>query len=80
MFNQIKAKLIARKFRKSGVKPTIIRERIASQGYGITVTKLFVRVDQGKLVEYYAKQGTPFHNLYRVVSKPDSDFVIHQAR
>lgn len=37
----------------------------------------FLQVNDGFRVRYY---GNPFYNLYRIVSKNGSDFVIHEAK
>jgi hypothetical protein len=37
----------------------------------------FLQVNDGLHIRYY---GNPFWNLYRVVSKQGTDFVIHQAK
>ena len=44
---------------------------------GASANGKFLQVNDGKHVRYY---GNPFWNLYRVVSKNGSDFVIHQAK
>ena len=62
-----------------GKKPTIIRERCGLSMWGVTETKFFTRIDSGYKVEYYTKGASPFHNLYRIVSKPTDDFVIHKV-
>ena len=37
----------------------------------------FLQVNDGLHIRYY---GNPFWNLYRIVSKNGSDFVVHEAR
>ena len=67
----------------SGVKPTIDRtnefrhNRMGRYYVGSSRNGKFLQVNDGKHIRYY---GNPFWNLYRVVSKNGTDFVIHQAK
>lgn len=83
MISRIKTELTALRFRMDKVKPTIKRKVVNNQGYTVSVTDNFVKVVRGNLVEYYtniADKQSPFWNLYRIDSRPDSDFVIHEVR
>lgn len=44
---------------------------------GASANGKFLQVNDGKHVRYY---GNPFHNLYRIVSKQGTDYVIHQVK
>tara|TARA_R110001592_G_scaffold127857_1_gene339851 strand:- start:4 stop:252 length:249 start_codon:yes stop_codon:yes gene_type:complete len=67
----------------TGTKPSIDRinkrsfNRMGKYYVGLSASGKFLQVNDGKHVRYY---GNPFWNLYRVVSKNGSDFVIHQAK
>jgi len=69
--------------RVSGSKPTIDRmnvrtyNRMGKYYVGASASGKFMQVNDGKHIRYY---GNPFWNLYRVVSKNGSDYVIHEAR
>ena len=75
----IAANKATRDFRRDGVKPTITRKRANLSMYGVTVLQHFTRIDTGKTVNYYANKSNPFHNLYRIDSRPADDFVIHKG-
>ena len=67
----------------TGTKPSIDRINKRSFNHmgkyyvGASANGKFLQVNDGKHVRYY---GNPFHNLYRVVSKNGTDYVIHQAK
>ena len=67
----------------TGTKPSIDRindykfNRMGKYYVGASASGMFLQVNDGKHVRYY---GNPFHNLYRVVSKNGTDYVIHQAK
>lgn len=74
--------------RDKAIKPSIDRindykfNRMGKYYAGPTQNKngtpsRFYQVNDGKHIRYY---GMPFWNLYRVVSKNGSDFVIHRAK
>jgi len=79
MFNYIMAQKMDREFIRDGQKPTIIRERSKLKAWGVTTLKHFTRIDMGYTVKYYANVRNPFHNLYRIDSRPQDDFVIHKV-
>ncbi len=67
----------------AGLKPTI--DRINERDFnkkgkyyvGPSASGKFLQVNDGLHIRYY---GNPFWNLYRIVSKNGSDFVVHEAR
>tara|TARA_B100000900_G_C20456872_1_gene665538 strand:- start:100 stop:348 length:249 start_codon:yes stop_codon:yes gene_type:complete len=67
----------------TGTKPSIDRmnkrsfNRMGKYYVGASASGKFLQVNDGKHVRYY---GNPFHNLYRIVSKKGTDYVIHQAK
>ena len=69
--------------RSKPMKPSIDRindykfNRMGKYYVGASASGKFLQVNDGKHVRYY---GNPFHNLYRVVSKNGTDYVIHQAK
>lgn len=71
----------------TGRKPTIVRTRSKRfESPGSERTDNFIKITyprEGAIqrVEYYIPTGmaTPFHNLYRVVADPVSDYVTHRA-
>ena len=69
--------------RSKPMKPSIDRindykfNRMGKYYVGASASGMFLQVNDGKHVRYY---GNPFHNLYRVVSKNGTDYVIHQAK
>ena len=80
MLNYIDAKSRIIGYAIKGVKPTIKREVVHNQGYAVSHTRNFVKVQNGKRVLYYAL-GNPFHNLYRIVARPKTyDHVTHAAK
>ena len=64
-------------------KPSIDRinvmkyNRLGKYYVGMSESGKFLQVNDGFRIRYY---GNPFHNLYRIVSKNGSDFVIHEAK
>ena len=69
--------------RSKPMKPSIDRindykfNRMVKYYVGASASGKFLQVNDGKHIRYY---GNPFHNLYRVVSKNGTDYVIHQAK
>ena len=67
----------------TGAKPSIDRtnkrdfNHMGKYYVGASANGKFLQVNDGKHVRYY---GNPFHNLYRIVSKQGTDYVIHQAK
>jgi hypothetical protein len=67
----------------TGAKPSIDRinkrkfNHLGKYYVGASVDGKFLQVNDGKHIRYY---GNPFHNLYRIVSKQGTDYVIHQAK
>ncbi len=70
----------------AGRKPTIDRTNIKTYNkrgkyyVGASASGKFLQVNDGKHIRYYDNPFPVFHNLYRIVSKNGSDFVIHEAR
>lgn len=79
----VKVKAIEAYFKLAGIKPSIERRNkrdynaLGKYYAGDSRNGQFYQVNDGKYIRYY---GNPFHNLYRIVSKNGSDFVIHQVR
>lgn len=69
--------------RSKPMKPSIDRindyqfNRMGKYYVGASANGNFLQVNDGKHIRYY---GNPFHNLYRIVSKQGTDYVIHQAK
>ena len=67
----------------TGTKPSIDRindykfNHMGKYYVGPSAGGQFLQVNDGLHIRYY---GNPFWNLYRVVSKQGTDFVIHQAK
>jgi hypothetical protein len=67
----------------TGTKPTIDRtneytfNRMGQYYVGPSASGRFLQVNDGRHIRYY---GNPFWNLYRIVSRDGSDFLIHQAK
>ena len=67
----------------AGRKPTIDRtnerdfNKKGKYYVGPSASGKFLQVNDGLHIRYY---GNPFWNLYRIVSKNGSDFVVHEAR
>ena len=67
----------------TGTKPSIDRvneytyNHMGKYYVGPSANGRFLQVNDGLHIRYY---GNPFWNLYRVVSKQGTDFVIHQAK
>lgn len=67
----------------TGAKPSIDRinkrdfNHLGKYYVGASANGKFLQVNDGKHIRYY---GNPFHNLYRIVSKQGTDYVIHQAK
>tara|TARA_R110000796_G_scaffold8544_1_gene27948 strand:+ start:77 stop:325 length:249 start_codon:yes stop_codon:yes gene_type:complete len=67
----------------TGAKPSIDRinkrtfNHMGKYYVGESKSGKFLQVNDGKHIRYY---GNPFHNLYRIVSKKGTDYVIHQAK
>lgn len=72
--------------KENKIKPSI--DRINERDYnkfgkyyvGSSAKGKFLQVNDGKHIRYYDNPFPVFHNLYRIVSKNGSDFVIHEAR
>lgn len=83
LINRIQAELTSMNFRRKKVKPTIKRDVVRSQGYSVSTTDNFVKVVRDTRIEYYtdtADKHSPFWNVYRIDSRPDSDFIIHEVK
>lgn len=81
MLNYIDAKTCIIGYAIKGVKPTIKRDVVHAQGYAVSHTRNFVKVQNGKRVLYYNALGNPFHNLYRIVARPKTyDHVTHATK
>ena len=67
----------------TGAKPSIDRinesnfNHMGKYYVGASANGKFLQVNDGRHIRYY---GNPFHNLYRIVSKQGTDYVIHQAK
>jgi len=82
IINRIKTELTRFNLNRNG-KATIKRTIVHSQGYSVTETDNFIKVVRGNEVEYFTNvenKHSPFWNLYRIVSKPENDFVIHEVK
>ena len=82
IINRIKTELTRFNLNRNG-KATIKRTVVHSQGYSVTETENFIKVVRGNEVEYFTNvenKHSPFLNLYRIVSKPENDFVIHEVK
>ena len=82
IINRIKTELTRFNLNRNG-KATIKRIVVHSQGYSVAETDNFIKVVRGNEVEYFTNvknKHSPFWNLYRVVSKPENDFVIHEVK
>ena len=81
MLNFISTKTLIMLNKMDGTKPNIVRHVVHNQGYRVTETNKFVKIQDGKRVLYYGKRGNPFHNMYRINSKPGTpDFVTHAVK
>ena len=66
-----------------GAKPSINRinstrfNRMGRYYVGKSANGNFLQVNDGRHIRYY---GMPFWNLYRIVSKEGTDYVIHEAK
>ena len=81
MLNFISTKTLIMLNKMDGTKPTIVRHVVHNQGYRVTETNKFVKIQDGNRVLYYGKRGNPFHNMYRIVAKPGTnDFVTHEVK
>ena len=70
-------------YRGKQMKPSIDRtndvhfNKMGKYYVGPSEKGKFLQVNDGYRVKYY---GNPFHNLYRIVSKQGTDYVIHEAK
>jgi hypothetical protein len=80
-YNKVKATNILNAV--TGTKPAIDRtneytfNHMGKYYVGPSANGRFLQVNDGRHIRYY---GNPFWNLYRIVSRDGSDFVIHQAK
>tara|TARA_R100000541_G_scaffold19904_1_gene29842 strand:+ start:57 stop:329 length:273 start_codon:yes stop_codon:yes gene_type:complete len=66
--------------RANAIKPEIDRE-VQYKEYSVAETQHFYRVINKHRVKYFAKSKSPFHNLYRIVSRVGTnDHVIHEVK
>ncbi len=66
--------------RANAIKPEIDR-KVQYKEYSVAETQHFYRVINRHRVKYFAKSKSPFHNLYRIVSRVGTnDHVIHEVK